>query len=60
MNNVIMSGLLYKSWSWLRVSMTVIVEFHPMRVGVLDTLNHTLTFSSMWKHACAMFLKDKK
>jgi hypothetical protein len=56
-----MLGLPYESWSWFRILMIVIVKFHPVRVGVLDTLNCAPTFSlNMQKHSCAIFLKDKK
>jgi hypothetical protein len=37
--------------------MMVIVEFHPVSKGVLDTLNCVTMFASnMQKHALAMFL----
>jgi hypothetical protein len=41
--------------------MTVIIEFHPLRVGLLDTLNCAPTFSlNMRKHAHAMFFKGQE
>ena len=61
LNNIIIYGFPYESWSWSRISMMDIVKFHPTRVGVLDTLNWAVMLvSNMWKHALAMFLYNKK
>jgi hypothetical protein len=38
-----------------------IVEFHPVRDGVLETLNRVAILAlNMRKHALALFLYDKK
>jgi hypothetical protein len=43
------------------MSMMDIVEFHPVRLALLDTLNCADTFaSSMRKHALVIFVYDKK
>ena len=37
------------------------VEFHPIRVGALDTLNRAFMFvSNIWKHALVIFLYKRK
>ncbi len=39
----------------------VIMEFHPVRLGVFNTLNWLeIKLSSILKHARLIFLKDKK
>ena len=59
--NVIIFGLLYDPCSWVSMLMIVIVEFHPVRVRLFDTLNWAETLAlSMRKHALKMFLYDKK
>ncbi len=56
-NNVIMFGLPYDCCSWLMMLMMDIVEFHPVRAALLDTLNCAATVeSSMQKQAHEMFL----
>ncbi len=54
-------GLLYLSSSWVRISWIHMVEFHPVNVGVFNTLNWLGTsLSSMQKHARWMFFNDLK
>ncbi len=60
LNKVIIFGIPYKFWSWLRITLMDIVEFHPVRDGVVETLNWVAIFvSNMQKHARVMFLYDK-
>jgi hypothetical protein len=57
---VIVSGFPYNASSWSRMTSIVIVEFHPVRLGVFDTLNWLeIESSSILKHAQLMFLKDR-
>jgi hypothetical protein len=61
LNKVIIFGFSYESWSWSRITLMDIVEFHPVRNGVLETLNWAAIFAlNMRNHARAIFLYDKK
>ena len=43
------------------MSLIDMVKFHPVRVGVLDTLNRALIFvSNIWKHAFVIFLYKRR
>ena len=55
-----MSGFPYDASSWSRMTSIVIVEFHPVRLGVFDTLNWLeMESSSILKHARCIFLNDR-
>ncbi len=56
-----MSGFPYDVLSCSRMMSIVIVEFHPVRLGVFDTLNWLeIESSSVLKHARLILFKDRK
>ncbi len=59
-NNNIVLGLPYDISNCSMIKQTLIDEFHPVMVGVLDTLNWPAMLElSMWKHAWLMLTKDR-
>ncbi len=58
-NSIIVSGFPYIPLSWPSIFCMVMLAYQPIRVGTLETLNWSETFSSsMQKHALIMFLYE--
>jgi hypothetical protein len=60
-HNIVGISLPYDNFNCARMSWTLILGFHPSKLGLLETLKWPRTSSlSIWKHAWLMFTYERK